>query len=255
MKKIYFPPSIRFIKTTLTQQFFYQLDSLLVELEESLKLSLASSIDGLKSVKAQQCLKSVYLLIQHIAGLNNNIKTHPYYLHEKINQLYLDTCFYFDIIPEQLSDYLHHKLYNTLMQPIEKIKSLFNHDNERIIYLDFKNQDGHLICQNLPDSIYQASHAYILVQKQNAHDHINLSQIKLASLSRLSLTYKLSLPGLPIKKLANLPFQHGFGANVDFYQIDFGLEWDNIMKEQAVCFYDHPDFSETKFYLYFITHG
>ncbi|RNC77502.1 type VI secretion system baseplate subunit TssK [Piscirickettsia salmonis] len=254
-KKSYLPPTIRLTKNTLTQPFFYQLDSLIIELEEGLKLSLSSSIDGLKLLKAQQCLKSVYLLKQYIDHLNQSIKPHPYYLYENISQLYLDTCFYFDIIPEPLSSYNHHKLYETLIQPIEKIKSLFSHDSERIIYLEFKSQDGYLLCKNLPDNIYQASHAYILVQKQNAHDDIHLNQIKFASLSRLSLAYKLSLPGLPIKKLANLPFQHGFGANVDFYQVDFGLEWDNIMKEKAICFYDHTEFSKTKFYLYFITHN
>jgi type VI secretion system protein ImpJ len=66
----------------------------------------------------------------------------------------------------------------------------------------------------------------------------------------LPLVHKLALQGIALTKTDSPPFQHAFGAEVDFYFIHLGEEWDYALNEKSLTFYHSPQFQDLTFYLY-----
>ena len=60
----------------------------------------------------------------------------------------------------------------------------------------------------------------------------------------------MALQGIPFKKVVRPPFQHSFGAEVEFYLIREGEEWDHALNDMRLAFYDRPELKDTDFYIY-----
>lgn len=45
-------------------------------------------------------------------------------------------------------------------------------------------------------------------------------------------------------------FQHTFGPEVDFYQLQSGEEWNHVLRESAVAFYIHPTLEKANAFLF-----
>lgn len=203
--------------------------------------------DSLSSVK--QCLKSVYRSQRLLANLVSQVHLHPFYLYEDLYTLYTEVCFYRNTTPENItSAYNHNQLasLNTIIDLLHKQMQLV-----RTLppYLPFELVDN-IYQVKLPDEIRQATNVYLLAQKDRIITQLSLDELKLAGFSRLPVVHKMALQGIPFKKVEHPSFQHSFGAEVEFYQLKEGEEWDHALNEMTVAFYNRPDLKDATFYVF-----
>jgi type VI secretion system protein ImpJ len=66
----------------------------------------------------------------------------------------------------------------------------------------------------------------------------------------LALVHRLVLRGVPFKHVERPPFQHTFGPEVDFYQLQTGDEWDHVLRESSLALYVHPVLERANVFLY-----
>lgn len=203
--------------------------------------------DSLSSVK--QCLKSVYRSQRLLANLVSQVHLHPFYLYEDLYTLYTEVCFYRNTTPENItSAYNHNQLasLNTIIDLLHKQMQLV-----RTLppYLPFELVDN-IYQVKVPDEIRQATNVYLLAQKDRIITQLSLDELKLAGFSRLPVVHKMALQGIPFKKVEHPSFQHSFGAEVEFYQLREGEEWDHALNETTVAFYNRPELRGTTFYLF-----
>lgn len=71
-----------------------------------------------------------------------------------------------------------------------------------------------------------------------------MDDIKLSCTSRLALVHRLVLRGVVYKHVERPPFQHTFGPEVDFYQLQDGEEWEHVIRESSLSLYVHPVLDE-----------
>jgi type VI secretion system protein ImpJ len=116
-------------------------------------------------------------------------------------------------------------------------------------YLPFELVDN-IYQVKLPDEIRQATNVYLLAQKDRIITQLSLDELKLAGFSRLPVVHKMALQGIPFKKVEHPSFQHSFGAEVEFYQLREGEEWDHALNETTVAFYNRPELRGTTFYIF-----
>jgi type VI secretion system protein ImpJ len=116
-------------------------------------------------------------------------------------------------------------------------------------YLPFELGDN-IYKVKLPDEIRQATNVYLLAQKDRIITQLSIGDLKLASLSRLPVVHKMALQGIPFKRVEHPSFQHSFGAEIEFYLIKEGEEWDHALNEMTVAFYNRPDLKDTAFYIF-----
>lgn len=203
--------------------------------------------DSLSSVK--QCLKSVYRSQRLLANLVSQVHLHPFYLYEDLYTLYTEVCFYRNTTPENItSAYNHDQLafLNTIIDLLHKQMQLVR---SLPPYLPFELMDN-IYQVKLPDEIRQATNVYLLAQKDRIITQLTLDEMKLAGFSRLPVVHKMALQGIPFKKVEHPSFQHSFGAEVEFYLLREGEEWDHALNETSVAFYNRPELRGTTFYLF-----
>ena len=203
--------------------------------------------DSLSSVK--QCLKSVYRTQRLLANLASQVHLHPFYLYEDLSTLYTEVCFYRNTTPENITAPYNHdqlalinNIFDLLNKQMQLVRSLPP-------YLPFELRDN-IYQLRLPDEIRQATNVYMLAQKDKVISQLSLGDLKLAALSRLPVVHKMALQGIPFKKVDHPSFQHSFGAEVEFYLLKEGEEWDHALNEMTVAFYNRPDLKEATFYIF-----
>ena len=90
----------------------------------------------------------------------------------------------------------------------------------------------------------------MLIQRPTLHERIDITEAKVSCTSRLALVHRLVLRGVPFKYIERPPFQHTFGPEVDFYQLQSGEEWNHVLRESAVSFYIHPTLEKANAFLF-----
>jgi type VI secretion system protein ImpJ len=55
---------------------------------------------------------------------------------------------------------------------------------------------------------------------------------------------------VPFKYLEKPPFQHTFGPEVDFYQLQAGEEWNYVIREGSLALYIHPVLEKANVFLF-----
>lgn len=210
----------------------------------------ASYLSGESLFSAKQCLKSVYHIQRFLANLSSQIHIHPYYVYEELKYFYTEACFYRNTIPENITDpYNHDQLVTCFQKILEPLKGQMQLVQARSPYLPFELKDGLYRTSFLPE-VREAKDVYFLIQKGYVNKKVSFENFKLASLSRLPLVHRLSLQGIPLRKIDRPPFQHPFGPEVDFYLAVHGEELDYALRELSVAFYNQDLFKEMNFYLY-----
>jgi len=203
--------------------------------------------DSLFSVK--QCLKSVYRAQRMLANFKGGVHLHPFFLYDEIQTLYADVCFYRNATPKNITAPYRHNQPVVLKESLELLKGQMHLVRSRPPYVTFKLQDN-LFQVTLVEEIRQAADVYFLVQKKQLTDTLSIESLKLAGISRLPFVHKMALHGIPLKKVEHPPFQHTFGAEVEFYQIKESEEWDHALNEMSVAFFSRPDVEDSDFYIY-----
>ncbi len=211
----------------------------------------ASYLGGEGLMGAKTCLKSVYTIERFLANVKAQVHCHPYHLYEALKMFYGEVCVYQDMNPEEMaSPYLHDDLATCLGKIARPLFERLNVSRGKTPYLSFDRKDGVFQLSPIPQEVRLAKDIFLLLQKPKVSEVVNLDGVKVASRTRLPVVHQMSLIGIPAKKIERPPFQHQFGAEVEFYQLTPGDEWDQALKEGNVAFFDSPAVAKVKAYLY-----
>ena len=220
--------------------------------EKRLRDDIAASYlggEGLSSAKT--CLKAVFSIERFLANVRAQVHVHPYFLYEALKVFYAEVCVYQDTSPEEIaSPYLHDDLAGCLRKVTKPLFEQLQVSKGKTPYLTFERKDGVFQLQPIPQEVRLAKDIFLLLQKQKVSDVVSFDGVKIASRTRLPVVHQLSLVGIPVKKIERPPFQHQFGAEVEFYQLTAGDEWDQALREGNVAFFDGPAVAKVKAYLY-----
>jgi type VI secretion system protein ImpJ len=250
LRHAFIPPLLQVGTSPFLMAEFDKLAEALELFQYNLALDAASYLSGSGLFRVEQCRKSVYQIQRFLANLRSQVHIHPYYVYEALKNFYIEVCFYKSTVPEQItSPYDHDQLaacFKEILEPLEEQMKMVEMESP---YLPFRFGDG-LYQIKLPPVMREAKEVYLLVQKSHVSNKISLENLKVSSLSRISLVHKMALQGVGLKKVDQPSFQHSFGPEVDFFRILESEEWDHALKELALAFYDHPQLKDMEFYVY-----
>jgi type VI secretion system protein ImpJ len=237
LSESYIPPLIEVGTTPFFKKKMDELSELLELFHYNLALEASGYLSGDSLINVKMCMKSSIKIQRLLGNINSQIHCHPYYLYEALNDFYTEVCYYKKILPENnTSPYRHDQLatcFNIIIDPlIEQMKAL----ETKSPYLPFTYKDG-IFSLKLPSEARAARETYFLVQKGHVGDKLDISNMKLGCMSRISTIHRLALPGVPLRKTERPPFQHSFGAEVEFFKIVEGEEWDYALRDLSIAFY------------------
>jgi len=198
---------------------------------------------------ARQCLRGV-LSFQHLlSDFAQGIYPHPYDFFRALRALYTEVCVYHGADPGPDIVYRHEtpaECFGALLSGLwERAKA----PREAAPYIPFVQQGGVLECA-LAGEITRARDVYFLIQKPQVSARLDLSGMKLASPSRLHTVYERALRGVPFERIESPPFHHGLSANVEFFALSPGREWDHAVREAKLMLFDVPELASCRIYLY-----
>ena len=247
----YIPPLLQtgtspFLESELTE-LSHALEPFQYKLSQEIAASYLSG-DSLTSVK--QCLKSVYTIQRFLSNIFSRINIHPYYVYEALKNFYTEVCFYENTVPENITnpfdcDQLG-KCFAEIFEPLKQQMQVVQSPSPYLPF-ELKNNVWQI---KLPPRIREAREIYFLIQKKHVSEIVSLKELKLASVSRVSLVHKLALQGIPLQKINRPPFQHTFGSEVDFFLVSQGEEWDHALREMTLGFYHSNQYEGMNYYLY-----
>ncbi len=251
LSEAYIPPLLQVGTTPFLEDRLTELNELLGSFQYRLTQEIAAShLSGDSLSGAKQCLKSIFRIQRFLANLFHRVHPHPYYVYEALKEFYTEVCFYENTVPEHATDpFDNDQLAACFGRILEPLKRHLQSVAAPSPYLPFELRDN-LWRIELPPRTREAREVYFLIQKRHVSQTVSLREIKLASLSRVSLVHTLALQGVPLKSIDRPPFQHTFGSEVDFYLINEGEEWDHALRELNIGFYHLPAFEGLQFYLY-----
>jgi type VI secretion system protein ImpJ len=245
----FIPPLLQLGASPFLKKDMDELSEVLELFQYNLSLDAASYLSGESLVSVKQCLKSVFKTQRLLANLGSQIHLHPYFLYEELKTLFTEVCLYRNATPQDIAAPYDHDQLASLKDMISLLNKQMQIVRSRPPYLPFKLSDN-IYQVKLPDEIRKATDVYFLVQKSQVMVSLSIDALKVAGQARLPFVYKMALQGIPLKKVVRPPFQHSFGAEVEFYLIREGEEWDHALNEMTLAFYDRPDLKDTDFYIY-----
>ena len=246
----YVPPLLQLATTPFLQARINEFEKSLDMFQYKLSQEIAASyISGETLSGAKSCMKAAYGMKRFLANLHSQIFMHPFFFYEALQELYTEICFYRDMTPDHsASSYDHDQLYD-ISENIGDVIEQMRFVSIQQPYLPFELQDG-VYRVKFPEVVRSARDVYFLVQKDHASSVFTFENIKLSAFLRLPLIHKLALQGVSMTRISRPPFQQPFGPEVDFYRIAEGEEWDRVLKELVLAFYDNPTVDDLKFFLY-----
>lgn len=245
----YIPPLLQVGTSPFLRKEMDALSEALALFQYNLYMDAVSYLSGDSLSSVKQCLKSVYRSQRLLANLIFQVHLHPFYFYEDLYTLYTEVCFYRNTTPENITSAYNHDQLAFLYTIMDLLNKQMQLVRSLPPYLPFELGDN-IYQVKLPDEIRQATNVYLLAQKDRVITQLSISDLKLASVSRLPVVHKMALQGVPFKKVEHPSFQHSFGAEVEFYLIKEGEEWDHALNEKTVAFYNRPDLKETTFYIF-----
>lgn len=195
-------------------------------------------------------LRGLFALQARLVDLHGGVHLHPYELYCALRDLHIDVCVHRDVLPSHIDKpYQHDDIAGCFSVLLEHLEEQAQVKSNSIPYVELTRSEG-LLVGDIPKEAKRAKDVFLLVQKPQASTRVDLSRVKLASLSRINLVYERSLRGIPYQLIENPPFQHGLSSTVEFYAISPGQEWDYAVREGKLVLFDSPGLQSARFYLY-----
>lgn len=199
----------------------------------------------------RRTLAELQEVLSLLADARHGVNRHPYYLFDALRSFYLQLCCYHEVLPEQSSyPYQHDALAQCLGQLLSRLAHRAQMFSLQSSHLKFLKMNGLFRLNALPEEMRTATEVYLLIQRPSVHDRVNIDEIKLACTSRLALVHRLVLKGVPFRLLERVHFQHSFGPEMDFYQLTLNEEWQHVLREGSVAFYQPPALEKVNAYLF-----
>lgn len=245
----YIPPLLQVGTSPFLRKEIDTLSDALSLFQYNLYMDAVSYLSGDSLSSVKQCLKSVYRTQRLLANLVSQVHLHPFYLYEDLYTLYTEVCFYRNTTPENITSAYNHDQLASLYNIIELLNKQMQLVRTLPPYLPFELRDN-IYQVRLPEEIRQATNVYLLAQKDKVITQLSIGDLKIAGLSRLPVVHKMALQGIPFKKVEHPSFQHSFGAEVEFYLLKEGEEWDHALNEMTAAFYNRPNLKDATFYIF-----
>ncbi|MEE2960771.1 MAG: type VI secretion system baseplate subunit TssK [Myxococcota bacterium] len=247
----YIPPTVSTQRSPFFDHVFEKANSITEAFHQALVDDIQEHyLGGASLFSAKQCLRGLYEFQAILANLDGDIRYHPYDIFRAMHGFYLDVSIYREKQPPSLKLVYDHQglgpLFNTLLDELE---NLIRTSRTKMPYAPFQINQGLLVCK-LPPEASKAKEVYWLLQKERVGSQMNLNGFKLAGESRIQMVHQLSLGGIALQKVETPPFHHTFGAEVEFYKLNDGEEWDYAVRDGALAFFDRPELSNTRSFMY-----
>lgn len=199
----------------------------------------------------RRCLAELYRVQSLLSELRNRVPLHPHTLHTALRDLYLELCCFHEVLPDNgVLPYRHDALASCFGPLFRLLTQALRPVYVRSTHLRFGNSNGLFTLSGLPQELKDAQEVFLLIQRPTIHDRISLDDVKLSCTSRLALIHRLVLRGVPFKPVERPPFQHTFGPEVDFYQLQSGEEWEHVLRENSIALYVHPVLARANVFLF-----
>ena len=246
------PPLLQVGNTPHLQPSLQALEAQLQALTPQLSVQLQDTFlrpDRLAAIR--RCLVMLARTQGLLEDLRNRVPLHPYMLHVALRELQLEMCSFHETVPEQQSlPYRHDDLSGCLGLVLRLLQHSLRPVYVRSTHLRLSKSNGLFVLSGLPQEVKEAQEVYLLIQRPTLHERVVLDDVKLSCTSRLALVHRLVLRGVPFKNVERPPFQHTFGPEVDFYQLQSGEEWEHVLRESALALYVHPALERSNLFLF-----
>ncbi len=248
----YLPPLLQVGPSPFLQRDLAQLLERLETLEPRLVAQLQDTfLRPDRLAVTRRTLAELQTVLSQLADMRHGVHRHPYHLFDILRSLYFQLCCYHEVLPEQSSlPYQHDALAQCLGQLLSRLSNSAQMFSLPSNHLKFVKMNGLFRLNALPEEMRTATEVYLLIQRPSVHDRVNIDEIKLACTSRLALVHRLVLKGVPFRLLERVHFQHSFGPEMDFYQLTLNEEWQHVLREGAVAFYQPPALEKVNAYLF-----
>lgn len=248
----YIPPLLQVGNTPHLLPALQLLESQINMLEPQLAVQLQDTFlrpDRLAAIR--RCLAALARVQSLLSDLQHRVPLHPYVLHTALRELYLETCCFHEVLPDQNPlPYRHDDLGRCFGLILRLLQQALRPVYVRSTHLRFQRNNGIFTCAPLPQELKDAQEVYLLVQRPTLHDRIVMDDVKLSCTSRLALVHRLVLRGVSFKHVERPPFQHTFGPEVDFYHLQSGEEWEHVVRESSLSLYVHPVLERANLFLF-----
>ncbi len=246
------PPLLQVCSTPYLRAPLASLQAQLTNLEPQLAAQLQDTFlrpDRLLCIRL--CLVEMYRMLSLLQDVQNRLPLHSYELFVALRNLSEMFCCFHEVLPDQPAvPYRHDELgrcFGELLRTLgQQLKPVYS----RSTHLRFLKANGLFSIAQLPEEAKLAQEAYLLVQRPTLHERIVLDEVKLSCTSRLALVHRLVLRGIPFKHVEKPPFQHSFGPEVEFHQLQPGEEWNNALREGSLALYVHPVLERANVFLF-----
>lgn len=248
----YIPPLLQVGNHPFLTRMLAELELALDAFRPQLATQLGDSFfrsDRLAVVR--RCLTEVCTVQSVLADIKHGVHRHPYFLFEALRHLYFEVCCFNEVVPERpVLPYQHDQLGTCFNELWSLLRSKMRAHGGRETHLRLVKRDGLFTVAPLAPEVAKSQEIYLLIRRPQIHERVSLDGVKLAAPSRLGMVHRLALKGIPFRYLAQPPFNHSFGPDVDFYALSPGEEWEHALRESAVAFYITPALEKIDAFLY-----
>lgn len=248
----YIPPLLHVNSTPYLQAMVTDLEVRILNLEPQMVAQLQDTFlrpDRLQAIR--RALGELYQTLSLLSDLKFKLPLHPYSLFTALRRLLHELCVFHEVTAEyKFLPYRHDDLgpsFGALHESlIRHLQPVFT----RSTHLRFIKSNGLFSLGGLPEEVKSSQEVYLLIQRPTLHERVDINEVKVTCTSRLALVHRLVLRGVPFKHLERTPFQHTFGPEVDFYQLQGGEEWNYVLREASIAFYVHPVLDKANAFLF-----
>ena len=251
LSRRFVPPSTRVTGTPFYGALLSRARTLIGSLERQILEEIGRDyLGGEKLTAAKECLKAVYHARAFLANVGQQIHPHPWELYRAIHGLYIDLCVFREVPPTELERvYAHDDAAGCFGSVLDAIEVQIRSAPTGLPYVPFTRKEGLEVCA-LPEAARRARQVYVLFQKPRVGMRLDTSGVKLGSESRIGVVHQLALRGIPYRRIESPPFHHGFSAEVEFYALADGEEWDHAVREGRLAFYRRGDLEQVRAFVY-----
>jgi type VI secretion system protein ImpJ len=248
----FLPPLLAVGQSPYLRPALAELEQLMTTLEPQLSGQLLDTfLRPERLVVLRSALVAISRMQSLLKDMAHKLAPHPYQLFEKLRELYFGLCILHEVLPDdQVLTYRHDDLGRSFTRLFAVLQTHLRPVFARSTHLKFIKANGLFTLSHLPEEAKLAQEVYLLIQRDNVHQQVPINEVKLSCTSRLALVHRLILRGVAYKHIERPPFQHPFGAEVDFYQLMFGEEWNHALAEGSISMYIHPVLEKANAYLF-----
>ena len=247
----YLPPLLRVTGSPFFEPVLARIRGVTAALGQVLLEEIKENyLAGENLAASRECLRGLYGFRAMLANVGKELHPHPSELFASLHGLYLDVCVLRGMEPSPVERvYTHDALGPLFRELLEQLEAPLQLGRSSTPYVAFARREGMQVCA-VPEAARKARHIYLLLQKPRTAGNLDITGLKLASESRVSVVHQLALRGVPYRRIERPPFHHPFTSEVEFFALSEGEEWDHVVREGKLGYFHRPEWDDVRAFLY-----